>query len=90
MRPVDVVHYWDPAGPIVPVEQAAVIKVAAGAGQPASWEIKGAKSPFRVKRNPAMLFIVRLPQGVDPNKIKLYRLTSGFSAAGLIPRPAEY
>jgi hypothetical protein len=77
MRPLEVVHYWDPAGPIVPVERASVVKVAAGAGEPASWEIKGAKSPFRVKRNPAMLFIVRLPEGVDANKIRLYRLSGG-------------
>ncbi len=76
LRPLDVVHFWDPAGPIVPLERAAVVKIGASAGAAATWEIKGAKSPYRIKRSPAMLFLVRLPEGADPKTMHLYRLTS--------------
>jgi hypothetical protein len=74
-RPVDVVHFWDDAGVIMPLEQASVVSVAASPGFPATWEIKGARSQFRIKRAPALLFLVRLPEGADPAKIQLFHLT---------------
>ncbi len=74
-RPTGVVHFWDAAGPINPLERAAVIPVSAGPAVPATWEIKGARSAFRIKRGPALLFLVRLPDGADPAKIQLFRLT---------------
>jgi hypothetical protein len=73
-RPIDVVHFWDAAGPIKPLERAAVISVPASPAVPATWEIKGTRSSFRIKRGPALLFLVRLPDGADPAKIKLFRL----------------
>jgi hypothetical protein len=77
LRPLDVVHFWDADGPISPLEQAAVIHVPADAGAPATWEVKGARSPFRIKRAPATLFLVRLAVPADAGKIRLYRLSSG-------------
>jgi hypothetical protein len=74
-RPIDVVHFWDAAGPIKPLEHASVITVPASPAVPATWEIKGARSAFRIKRGPALLFLVRLPDGADPNKVQLFRLT---------------
>lgn len=74
-RAIDVVHFWDAAGPIKPLERAAVIPVPASLTVPATWEIKGGRSAFRIKRGPALLFLVRLPDGADPNKMQLYRLT---------------
>jgi hypothetical protein len=74
-RPIGVVHFWDARGPINPLERASVIPVSASPAVPATWEIKGARSAFRIKRGPALLFLVRLPDGVDPAKIQLFRLT---------------
>jgi hypothetical protein len=74
-RPIDVVHFWDAAGPIKPLEHAVVIPVPASPAIPATWEIKGARSAFRIKRGPALLFLVRLPEGADPGKMQLFRLT---------------
>lgn len=74
-RPVGVVHFWDARGPINPLERASVIPVSASPAVPATWEIKGARSAFRIKRGPALLFLVRLPDGADPAKIQLFRLT---------------
>lgn len=72
---VDVFYYLDPSGPMKPIEEAPLIKV----GQ-SSWKIEGARSKYRIVRNPAMLFVVRLPDGFDPSKVKLYRLSSSGSA----------
>jgi hypothetical protein len=74
-RPIGVVHFWDSRGPIIPLERASVIPVSASPAVPATWEIKGARSAFRIKRGPALLFLVRLPDGADPAKIQLFRLT---------------
>lgn len=74
-RPIGVVHFWDSRGPINPLERASVIPVSASPAVPATWEIKGARSAFRIKRGPALLFLVRLPDGADPAKIQLFRLT---------------
>ncbi len=76
-RPIDVVHFWDAAGPIVPLERASVVALPASPGVAATWEIKGARSAMRIKRGPALLFLVRLPDGADPNKMQLFRLNSG-------------
>jgi hypothetical protein len=76
-RPINVVHFWDSEGPIKPLERASVISVPASPAVPATWEIKGARSAFRIKRGPALLFLVRLPDGADPNKMQLFRLTGG-------------
>jgi hypothetical protein len=75
-RAVDVFYYLDPNGPMQPIERAPLIKV----GQ-SSWKIEGGKSKYRIVRNPAMLFVVRLPDGFDPNKVKLYRLSGSSSRA---------
>jgi hypothetical protein len=72
-RPLDVVHFWDAAGPIVPLERANVIALPASPGVAATWEIKGARSAMRIKRGPALLFLVRVADGADPNKIQLFR-----------------
>jgi hypothetical protein len=74
-RPAGVVRFWDAAGPITALEHAAVIAVPASPAVPATWEIKGARSAFRIKRGPALLFLVRLPDGADAAKIQLFRLT---------------
>lgn len=71
-HPYDVVHLFDETGRIVPLEQAKLVKTGS-----ASWEIKGSKSAFRIKRAPAMLFLVWLSPGEDAKKIHLVRLTSG-------------
>jgi hypothetical protein len=74
-RPMDVVYFWSAAGPITPIERAAIVAVPASPAVPATWEIKGARSGFRIKRGPALLFLVRLGDGADPAKIQLFRLT---------------
>lgn len=71
-HPLNVVHFWDPAGPITPLEAASIVRLP-GAG----WEIKGPRSPYRIQRAPAMLFLIWLPDGADARKIKLVRLVSG-------------
>jgi len=71
-HPYDVVHLFDEAGHIVALEQAKRVKTGT-----ASWEIKGAKSAFRIKRAPAMLFLVWLSPGENASKIHLVRLSSG-------------
>lgn len=73
--PVDVVRYWGSAGSPAPLERAQVVQVPASSLAPATWEIKGERAAFRVKREPAMLFLVRLPDGERPSDIHLYRLT---------------
>ncbi len=73
--PLDVVHYWNDAGAIMPLERAAIVPVAASPAVPASWEIAGGRSSIRIKRAPAMLFLVRLAEGVAPDKFQLFRLT---------------
>lgn len=84
VHPLNVVHFWNSAGQIVPIEHAAIVRLGGGG---ATWEIKGAKSPYRIRRAPAMLFLVWLPPGEDPNRIHLYRLSGGtartpYSASG--------
>ena len=81
------VQFWDEAGPITAIERATLVQVPASAGNPATWEIKGARSNFRIKREPALLFLAQLPEGVSPSKMKLYRLT-GTSARRPYP-PGE-
>ena len=71
-HPLNVVHFWNPAGPITPLEAEPIVRVA-GAG----WEIKGPHSPYRVQRAPGMLFLVWLADNADARKIKLVRLVSG-------------
>jgi hypothetical protein len=73
-QPLDVVHFWDDAGALKPLERAEMVAVPAGAGNPATWEIKGTHSSFRLKRAPALLFLVRLAENENPSKIQLYRL----------------
>jgi hypothetical protein len=58
-----------------PLERADLVPVRTSAGIPATWEIKGAHSTFRLKRTPALLFLVRLAEGENPSKIQLFRLT---------------
>ena len=74
-QPLDVVHFWDDAGALKPLERAELVSVPAGAGNPATWEIRGTHSSFRLKRAPALLFLVRLAESENPTKIHLYRLT---------------
>jgi hypothetical protein len=76
-QPGDDVRFWDAAGPIVPLEKANLVPVAASPGGTASWEIRGAKSAMRIKRNAALLFLARIPEGADPAKIQLFRLNYG-------------
>jgi hypothetical protein len=74
-RPFDVVHYWNEAGAIMPLERAAIVPVAASPAVSASWEIQGGRSSIRIKRGPAMLFVVSLADGISPDKFQLFRLT---------------
>jgi hypothetical protein len=74
-KPLNVVHFWDPNGSLAAIERASVTRVAASPGVSATWEIIGARSTFRIKRSPTLLFLVRLPDGVDPNKMQLIRLS---------------
>lgn len=73
--PAGIVRFWDAAGPITPLERAAVVQVPASPAIPATWEIKGVRSTFRVKRSPALLFLVRLPDRVTPSQMQLFHLT---------------
>lgn len=68
-------HFWEDTNAIKPLERADLVPVPASAGFPATWEIKGAHSTFRLKRGPALLFLVRLAEGENPSKIQLFRLT---------------
>jgi len=83
---VDVVHFWDDTDAMKPLERAYLIPVPASAGVPATWEIKGAHSTFRLKRAPALLFLVRLAEGENPSKIQLFRLTGSGARKPYPPR----
>ena len=74
-KPLNVVHFWNPNGLLAALERASVTHVAASPAVSATWEIKGARSTVRIPRSPTLLFLVRLPDGVDPGKIQLIRLT---------------
>lgn len=84
--PLDVVHFWEDTNAIKPLERADLVPVPASAGFPATWEIKGAHSTFRLKRAPALLFLVRLAEGEDPSKIQLFRLTGSGARKPYPPR----
>jgi hypothetical protein len=87
-RPLDVVHFWDDAGSIKPLEKAEIVPVSSSAANPATWEIKGARSTFRVKRAPALLFLVRIAESERPGKIQLFRLTGSGARRPYPPRDA--
>ncbi len=74
-RPIDVVHFLNESGAITPIERATVISVPASPAVPATWEISGGRSTFRIKRAPAIMFLVRVAEGVNPDKFQLFRLT---------------
>lgn len=78
--PLHVVRFLDDAGGITALERADL----AAAG-PGAWEIKGARSSFRIKREPALLFLVRLDDGESPSRFQLFRLT-GSGARKPYPR----
>lgn len=80
-HPRNVVHFWDPAGPITPMEAEPIVKLAGG-----GWEIKGARSPYRVQRAPAMLFLVWLANDAEAAHIRLVRLVAG-GTSGSTRRP---
>jgi hypothetical protein len=71
------VRFLDNAGRRLPLEHANVATVPASPGFAATWEIKGARSSMRIKREPAMLFLARLPEGGSPNQFHLFRLNAG-------------
>ena len=75
---IGAVYFRDAAGKLIPLERTQGTSNRSRIGFPASgreyWEVDGARSPVRAKSGQKMLFVIRLANGLDPNKIPLYPL----------------
>jgi hypothetical protein len=75
---IGVVYFQDGSGNLLPLEQTVAVEhraPTAPGGRPGPyWDMPGARSPFRLKSNSQMLFVVELPGGVAPNTFQLYLL----------------
>jgi hypothetical protein len=83
---IGVVRFWNSVGAIRPLERAELVQAPSGSAAPATWEIKGGRSAFRIMRDPVLLFLVRLGEGETPSQIHLYRLTGSGARKPYPPR----
>ena len=82
-----VVYFRGASGELTPLERNQAAERRRGSAQ--YWEMPSARSPVRLKTAPQMQFVLRVPEGIDPESYSLYPMAAANGARRTESQPGR-